>query len=215
MKRKRTLYVSSAAAVVLLVGGPVAAAAASAAGAAATAPAVSTAARADVDALGAAEAAVKHYPGVVESLDLDGSTWHVDVIGKNGKHAELEVDAAGGSVTRQNDDDDHYDGTEYRYLVDAEYTAQQAIKAALAAHPGKVVSVEWDDDDDNGTARYWNVEVKSADGTGGGDGKTQNVHVDPTTGKATLSDSDSGNDGEDGQDGQDGEDGQDGGPAGT
>lgn len=190
---KRTVYVSTAAAVVLIAGGPVAAAATSTADAArttASAANAATAARADVDAWGAAAAALKHYPGTVESIDKDGSTWHVDVIGKNGKHAEVTVAAGSGAATTRNSDDDGDgdDAKQAKQLVAAKYTAQKAIKAALAAHPGKVWSVNWDDDD-NGGARYWNVEIKSGD-------RTQNVHVDPTTGKATLSGSDSDGDGD-------------------
>ncbi|MFJ7774009.1 hypothetical protein [Streptomyces yangpuensis] len=80
---KRTRYVSAAAAVTLIVGGPATAAAAVSADAARTATAA-PALRADVTAEGAAAAALKHYPGVVESLDKDGSVWHVDVISKDG-----------------------------------------------------------------------------------------------------------------------------------
>ncbi|MFD7027985.1 PepSY domain-containing protein [Streptomyces sp. NPDC059917] len=194
---KRNVFVSSAAAVVLVAGGPVAAAAASTAGDAARAPTAVTAVPADVSAETAAGAALKKFPGVVESLDLDGSVWHVDVIGKGGKHAELEVDASSGAVTQRNsDDNDDDNGNEYAPLIAAKVTAVQALKAAVAAHPGQVRSVSWDDDDnDNGkTSRYWNVEVKTSGG------QTRNVHVDPASGKATLShdsddnDSDSSND---------------------
>ncbi|MFG2995860.1 PepSY domain-containing protein [Streptomyces sp. NPDC048340] len=191
---KRTLYVSSAAAAVLLVGGPVAAAGAAAADAGRALPAVSTAARASVDAEGAAAAALKHYPGVIESLDKDGSTWHVNIIGKNGTYAEVEVGSDGKATTRgteRNDDDRN----ENAALVGAKVNAQKAITAALAAHPGTVWSVNWDDDDNDGSSqkRYWDVQIKS------GDGRTQNVHVDPTSGKATVSPSDSDED-EDGDD---------------
>ncbi|MBT2459305.1 PepSY domain-containing protein [Streptomyces sp. ISL-86] len=178
---KRTVYISTAAAVVLMVGGPVAAAAASTADAARTTVGAATAARADTDAWGAAQAAVKHYPGTVQSLDKDGSTWHVDVIGKNGKHAEVDVSARTGAATTRNTDDDG-DSAKNKKLLAAKYNAQKAIKAAVAVHAGQVWSVEWDDDDDGG-APHWNVAIKSGN-------KTQNVHVDPTTGKATLSGSD-------------------------
>ncbi|WP_328739246.1 PepSY domain-containing protein [Streptomyces erythrochromogenes] len=181
---KRTRYVSAATAVVLMTGGPVAVATAAAADPARTAAAAPVAARADVTAESAAAAALKHYPGVIESLDKDGSVWHVDVIGKDGKgHAELEVSAS-GSVTGQNRDTDE-NAAENKALVSAKVTAQQAMKAALAAHPGQVTTVEWDDDD--GTAS-WHVEVK------GKDGKTWDAQVDPTTGKVTQSGSDADSD---------------------
>ncbi|WP_371617951.1 PepSY domain-containing protein [Streptomyces sp. NBC_00454] len=202
MKRthNRTLYVSSAAAVVLLVGGPVAAAAASTADAARTAPAVSSALqRAGVDAGGAASAALQKYPGTVESLDKDGSIWHVNVIGKNGGYAEVIVDGATGSATVGNTEQNNDNGDEYTTLLAAKYNAQQAMKAALVAHPGTVWSVSWDDNDNgNGNSRYWDVEIKN-------DGRTTNVHVDPTSGKVTTSNSDSndnyGNNGDNGDNG--------------
>ncbi|UUU39937.1 PepSY domain-containing protein [Streptomyces sp. NBC_00162] len=180
---KRNLYVSAAASVVLMAGGPVAAAAAASADTARTVPAA-TAARGDVTAEAAIAAALKNYPGVVESLDRDGNVWHVDVITKDGKgHAELEVDAATGAVTRQNVDTGE-DSSEHKELLAAKVTAGQAGKAAVAAHPGQVWTVEWDADD-NGKAPYWHVEVRGADG------KTWDASVDPTTGKATAqSDSD-------------------------
>ncbi|MCM1971215.1 MULTISPECIES: PepSY domain-containing protein [unclassified Streptomyces] len=182
---KRTLYVSSAAAAaVLLVAGPVAAAAASTAGAATGS--LSAPLRAAVDAEGAAAAALKSHPGVIESLDKDGPVWHVNVIGKDGSNTELLVTAATGAVTVENSDENDDDGDEDAALVAAKVTAQQAMKAAVAAHPGQVWSVQWDDDDDNNTT-YWDVEVKSG-------GTTTNVHVDPTSGKATVSQSDNGND---------------------
>ncbi|MFF3211730.1 PepSY domain-containing protein [Streptomyces sp. NPDC002886] len=180
---KRTLYVSSAAAAaVLLVAGPVAVAAASTAEA--VTGGVSAPLRAAVDAEGAAAAALKSHPGVIESLDRDGSVWHVNVIGKDGTHTELLVTAATGAVTVENADENDDDGNEDAALVAAKVTAQQAMKAAVAAHPGQVYSVEWDNDDDNAkNVDYWNVEIKSG-------GSTTNVHVDPTSGKATVSHSD-------------------------
>ncbi|MFD9370666.1 PepSY domain-containing protein [Streptomyces sp. NPDC060020] len=179
---KRNSYISAAASVVLIVGGPVAAATAASAD---TARTVTSAAAvpADVTAEAAAAAALKKYPGVVESLDKDGTVWHVDVISKDGKgHAELEV-AADGTVTEENRDTNE-NAAEHKDLIAAKVTAEQAMKAAVAAHPGQVWSVSWEDDEDGG-AHYWEVEVKSSDG------KTWNAHVDHATGKVTQSDSDS------------------------
>lgn len=158
-------------------------AAAATAAAAPTALTAATAARADVTAEAAAQAALKANPGVIESLDRDGAVWHVDVVSKDGTHSELEVDAASGSVTKENQDDDQK-ADDYASLLAAKVTAEQAMKTAVAAHPGKVWSVEWDDDDDNGRAATWNVEVKTTDG------KTQNVHVDTATAKVVSSDAD-------------------------
>ncbi|MBT2482914.1 PepSY domain-containing protein [Streptomyces sp. ISL-94] len=182
---KRNVYISAAASVVLMVGGPVAAAAAASTDTA-RAVTAATAPRVDVTADGAAAAALKEYPGVVESLDKDGSAWHVDVISKDGTgHAELEVDAISGAVTTR-DKETGQDSGENKALLDAKVTAQQAIKAALAAYPGQVQSVDWDDDDDNGKAPYWHVEVKTASD------KTWDTSVDATTAKvSSRSDSDS------------------------
>ncbi|CAM5583117.1 hypothetical protein SAVIM338S_05065 [Streptomyces avidinii] len=183
---QRYTYVSAAAAVVLALGGPVAAAATASADTAKTLPAA-TAARAEVTAEAAAAAALKAYPGVIESLDRDGAVWHVDVISKDGTHAEVEVDAASGGVTKESQDDDQR-ADEYAELLAAKVTADQAIKAALASQPGKVWSVEWDDDDNNNRAASWNVEVKTTDG------KTRNVHVDTATAKVLPSSSDDNDD---------------------
>ncbi|MFI1646210.1 PepSY domain-containing protein [Streptomyces avidinii] len=186
---KRNVFVSAAASVALLVAGPVATGAAASADTAGTAPAV--AARADVTAEQAIAAALKNYPGVVESLDRDGNVWHVDVITKDGKaHAELEVDAATGKVTRENVDTGQ-NPSEHKALLAAKVTAEQAAKAAVAAHPGTAWTVEWDSDDDNGKAASWHVEVRGSDGT------TWDGSVDATTGKVTAqtdSDSDSDSD---------------------
>ncbi|MFF7295054.1 PepSY domain-containing protein [Streptomyces sp. NPDC008265] len=180
MKRTRTLYVSAATAVVLMAGGPAAVASAATADTARTA-AAAAAVPAQVSAEEAAAAALKHYPGVIESLDLDGAVWQVDVVSKDGRgHAELEVSAT-GAVTEQNKDTNE-NAAENKPLTGAKVTAEQAAKAALAAHPGQVTTVEWDDD---GTAS-WHVEIK------GKDGKTRDVQVDHATGKVTTSGSDSG-----------------------
>ncbi|MFI8340543.1 PepSY domain-containing protein [Streptomyces sp. NPDC085639] len=184
---KRNVFVTAAVSVTLLVAGPVAtSAAAASADTARTTPAA--AARVDVTAEQAVAAALKDYPGVVESLDRDGNVWHVDVITKDGKgHAELEVDAATSKVTRENVDTDE-DPSEHKDLLAAKVTAEQAAKAAVAAHPGTVWTVEWDSDDD-GQAASWHVEVR------GSDGKTWDGSVDATTGKVTAqSDSDSDSD---------------------
>lgn len=185
---KRNAYISAAACVVLMVGGPAAAMGAASADTARTVPAAAAAVRGDVTAEGAAAAALKHYPGVVQSLDKDGSTWDVDVISKDGKgHAELDVNEKTGAVTERDRDTDE-DSAEHQALLAAKVTAEQAIKAALAAHPGRVSSVDWDEGDavpcaPPGVSTTWNVEVEAADG------KNWNVHVDPTTAKVTAADS--------------------------
>ncbi|MFD0352270.1 PepSY domain-containing protein [Streptomyces sp. NPDC127110] len=180
---KRNLYVSAAAAVVLLAGGPAAPPRAAPPDALQSAPAAAPAAPADSTAEGAAAAALKDYPGVIESLDREGNVWHVDVITKDGKgHAELKVDAANGKVTRENVDTDE-DAGEHKDLLAAKVTAEQAVKAAVAAHPGEAWAVEWESDDDNGDdgkAASWHVEVR------GSDGKTWDGSVDAATGKVTA-----------------------------
>ncbi|MGW6783001.1 PepSY domain-containing protein [Streptomyces sp. NPDC054987] len=183
----RARYVCAAASAVLIAGAPATAAAVSADGVRADAARTVSAApvlRVDTTAQEAAAAALKHYPGVVESVDKDGSVWHVDVVAKDGKgHAELEVSAA-GAVTERNRDTGG-NAAENKALVDAKVTAEQAMKAALAAHAGQVTTVEWDDDDN---AASWHVEIQ------GEDGKTWDAQVDPATGKVTGSGSDSDSD---------------------
>ncbi|MCX5155151.1 PepSY domain-containing protein [Streptomyces sp. NBC_00291] len=187
---KRNVIISAAAAAVLTVGGPTAAAVA-ATGATAGTTTTATAARADVTAESASDAALKHHPGVVESLDKDGTVWHVNVVAKNGKNTEVEVDSAGKATTRDTDNDN---AAQYAPLIAAKVNAKKAMAAALAANKGaKVWSVDWDDDDDNGST-YWDIEVKSSDG------KTKHVHVDPTSGKATASSSNSNDDNDDNDD---------------
>lgn len=186
---KRNVYTAAAASVVLMLGGPVAAAAAASADTATALPAA-MAARVDVSAEAAAAAALKAYPGVIQSLERDGDVWQVDVISRDGTHADVEVDAASGGVTRETQDDEQR-ADEYASLLAAKVTAEQAMKAALAAHPGKVWAVDWNDGEANGRAAYWDVEVKTTDG------RTQNVHVDTATPRVVSSEAD----GEDGMDG--------------
>ncbi|MFB0633560.1 PepSY domain-containing protein, partial [Streptomyces sp. AB3(2024)] len=147
------------------------------------------AARADVDAAAAAAAALKKYPGYVESLDQDGAVWHVNVVGKNGKSNSEVLVSSSGAASRANQDNDQ-DAGEYKTLIAAKVAAAKAMKAALAAHPGKVVSLDWDDENDNGVAAHWSVEIKPAKGA------TRDVGIDATTGKVVPTDSgnDSGND---------------------
>ncbi|MDH6540439.1 PepSY domain-containing protein [Streptomyces sp. SPB4] len=193
---KRTPYVRAAVSVVLLAAGPVAAATSASASAhatrTATAATAATAARADTDAQGAAAAALKKYPGYVESLDQDGAVWHVNVVGKNGKSNSEVLVSSSGAATRANQDTDQ-DAGEYKTLIAAKVGAAKAMKAALAAQPGKVRSLDWDDENDNGVADHWSVQIKSANGA------TRDVGIDATTGKVVPADSgdDSGDDGGD------------------
>ncbi|UQX03040.1 PepSY domain-containing protein [Streptomyces sp. RerS4] len=190
MKRKRTPYVAAAASLALVVAGPLAA---TAAGAPTTAPAAVSGAvtvtLVAIDAQGAAEAAVKAFPGKIESLDKVGPIWHVDVISDDGKsHAGLELDANGGVLRK--DVETGRDPGEAKRLKDAATDAPAAIKAALAAHRGEVTSVDFDDDADQGSKPHWNVEIKGADG------KDRSIDVDAKTGKVTGSDADDDSDGD-------------------
>ncbi|MFJ6794306.1 hypothetical protein [Streptomyces sp. NPDC091268] len=179
---KRNLYVSVAASVVLMAGGPVAAAAAVTTDTARTTPASATAPRADVTAEGAAAAALRKYPGVVESLEKDGSDWHVDVIGKDGRsHAEVTVKADGKATAEKPDRQDPDRGD--KALLAAKVTAAQAAKAAAATSPGEIRSVQWEDGD--GKAPYWHVEGKTKDS------RPFDGAVNPTTGKVGPAPSDS------------------------
>ncbi|GLV81027.1 hypothetical protein Slala03_07160 [Streptomyces lavendulae subsp. lavendulae] len=188
---KRTPYVRAAVSVVLLAAGPVAAATSASAHAARTATAVTATTRADTDAQGAAAAALKKYPGYVESLDQDGAVWHVNVVGKNGKSSSEVIVSSSGAASRANQDTGQ-DAGEYKTLIAAKVGAAKAMKAALAAQPGKVRSLDWDDENDNGVADHWSVQIKSANGD------TRDVGIDATTGKVVLADSDDDDGGDNG-----------------
>ncbi|MFD8021431.1 PepSY domain-containing protein [Streptomyces lavendulae] len=114
------------------------------------------------------------------------------MVGKNGKSNSEVLVSSSGAATRANQDTDQ-DAGEYKTLIAAKVGAAKAMKAALAAQPGKVRSLDWDDENDNGVADHWSVQIKSANGA------TRDVGIDATTGKVVPADSgdDSGDDGGD------------------
>jgi uncharacterized membrane protein YkoI len=183
---KRKLVIAAVAAAALVGGGTYTAVATT--GNAAGAP--------QLTAAQAAAAALKHTPGVVESVDLDDESkgrWEVDVIGRDAREHELGVDAATGTVRAAKDDDgqddDADDRTERSALRAAKVDAQQAAAAALALQPGTVTSVEFDG--------RWEVEVHAKDG------RDHEVKVDAKTAQASLSGTDDGKDAaDDSKDGQ-------------
>jgi uncharacterized membrane protein YkoI len=187
---KRKLVIAAVAAAALVGGGTYTAVATTGNGAGAP----------QLTAAQAAAAALKHTPGVVESVDLDDESkgrWEVDVIGKDAREHELGVDAATGTVRAAKDDDGHDDDADDRAddraersaLRAAEVDAQQAAATALALQPGTVTSVEFDG--------QWEVEVHAKDG------RDHEVKVDAKTAHASLSGADDGKDAaDDSKDGQ-------------
>lgn len=133
----------------------------------------------------AAAAALKQTPGTVDSvgLDDDGAThWEVDVVGKDNREHELRVDAKTGAVRSGDSGADGADRDDERdddraALRGAGVDARQAAAAALAAHPGTVTSVDFDDD-------VWEVEVHVRNGG------ERELTVDAGTGKVTAAQDD-------------------------
>ncbi|MGS2590482.1 PepSY domain-containing protein [Streptomyces hebeiensis] len=136
----------------------------------------------------AAAAALRQHPGAVTSVDLDDDRkdrWEVDLLGKDNRWYELDVNATTGSVRAHSDDDgDDSDDDDRAALRSATVTAQQAASTALGSVPGTVTSAELDDDGDN----RWEVDVR------GKDGRSHELHVDARTAKVTADRDDDGDD---------------------
>ncbi|CAM5463352.1 PepSY domain-containing protein [Streptomyces griseomycini] len=145
----------------------------------------------DVTAADAVAAALKHTPGTAVSAELDDgddggeAAWEVDVLAGGDTWHSVRVDPATGKVLGAHEDDED-DADEVRAaLKGASVTAEEAAKAAAAE--GTVVSVDLDDDGDQG----WEAETR----TSGGD--ERDWRVDPASGKVTADRDDSGDDGDD------------------
>ncbi|MBT2368585.1 PepSY domain-containing protein [Streptomyces sp. ISL-10] len=131
----------------------------------------------------AVAAALKQTPGTVDSVDLadDGDGhWEVDVLGKDDRTHELRVDSSNGTarvVDGDDGDDDADDRHDRAALRSASVDANEAVSAALRAHPGATVtSVDFDDDG----GAHWEVELHD----GKADDETE-ARVDARTGKVS------------------------------
>ncbi|MER8001569.1 PepSY domain-containing protein [Streptomyces sp. NPDC095613] len=139
----------------------------------------------------AAAAALRQHPGAVTSVDLDdddagNGRWEVDLLGKDNRWYELDVNATTGSVRTHSDDDggDDSDDDDRAALRSATVTAREAASAALGSVPGTVTSAELDDDGGN----RWEVDVR------GKDGRSHELHVDARTAKVSADRDDDGDD---------------------
>ncbi|MBM7441382.1 PepSY domain-containing protein [Streptomyces sp. HB132] len=134
-------------------------------------------------------AALKAVPGTVTEAGLDDdddsarTVWELDVYGSDKVWHDVTVDARNGKVLSHREDDDN-DDRDRHAPRSASVSLDAAVKAALAAQPGTVTSVDLDDDgdDDNGErgALHWGVDVT------GKDGKQHELHVDAKSGKVTV-----------------------------
>ncbi|ALC27480.1 PepSY domain-containing protein [Streptomyces sp. CFMR 7] len=146
----------------------------------------------------AVAAALKSVPGTVTEAELDDddddhggrTVWELDVHGSDKKWHDVTVDATTGKVlkTRQDDDNDDRDRHAPR---SAPVTLNAAADAALKTAPGRITSIDLDDDDDDGrrgNVLRWDVDIT------GKDGKHHELKVDAKTGKVTVDRDDDGDD---------------------
>ncbi|MEU5170216.1 PepSY domain-containing protein [Streptomyces mutomycini] len=147
-------------------------------------------------------AALKAVPGTVTEAGLDDdddsarTVWELDVYGSDKVWHDVTVDARNGKVLSHRKDDDN-DDRDRHAPRSASVSLDAAVKAALAAQPGTVTSVDLDDDradDDNddrgGRTPHWDVDVA------GEDGKGHELRVDAKSGKVTVDQDDDGADGD-------------------
>ncbi|MFJ3666445.1 PepSY domain-containing protein [Streptomyces sp. NPDC090106] len=141
-------------------------------------------AAAPVSVTDAVDAALKHTPGTVLSVDRedDGAgAWEVDVVKADGTEYEVRVSLDTGAVTgahrdredrddRDDRDDDGRDDDGLSALKGADVSARDA--AVAVAGKGTVTEVSLDDDD---RTVAWNVETTKGEWT-----------VDLRTGKVTA-----------------------------
>ncbi|WNF29638.1 PepSY domain-containing protein [Streptomyces sp. C11-1] len=155
------------------------------------APAAKESARITLDQ--AVAAALKSVPGTVTEAELDDdddddhngrTVWELDVHGSDKKWHDVTVDATTGKVlkTRQDDDNDDRDRHAPR---SAPVTLNAAADAALKTAPGRITSIDLDDDDADDDGRRGNVLRWDVDITGK-DGKQHELRVDAKTGKVTV-----------------------------
>lgn len=129
----------------------------------------------DVTAADAIAAALRHTPGTAVSAELDdGGHWEVEVLGRGDGRQSVRVDPGSGKVVGASADDEDDAGEVRAALKGTSVTAEEAAKAAAAE--GTVVSVDLDDDGDEG----WEAETRAS---GGGE---RDWRVDLAGGKVTA-----------------------------
>ncbi|WP_341326918.1 PepSY domain-containing protein [Methylotuvimicrobium sp. KM2] len=122
------------------------------------------------------KSALDAHPGDIVTMRAeieDGKPqYELDIHGKDGKHWEVECDAASGKIIE----------TEREVAVDdPEFTSKAkvrldaALKTALDKYPGSLMKIEYEIEADNGVA--YEFDIKTADG------KLLEVEVDAINGK--------------------------------
>ncbi|MEI7034712.1 PepSY domain-containing protein [Streptomyces pratensis] len=161
----------------------------------------------------AVAAALKSVPGTVTEAELDDddddhgrAVWELDVYGSDRTWHDVTVDAGDGKVLKTRDDDND-DRDRYAPRSSA-VTLDAAADAALKTAPGRVTSIDLDDDEDDDSRRgavlRWEVDIA------GKDGKQHELRVDAKTGKVTVDRDDDGDDRDDRDDDRDDRNGDDG-----
>lgn len=108
--------------------------------------------------------ALEAHPGKIVTMRAeieDGKPqYELDIHGKDGKHWEVECDAANGKVLeteREVASDDPEFTSKAKIKLDA------AFKTALDKHPGSLMKIEYEIESDGGVA--YEFDIKMADGT--------------------------------------------------
>ncbi|WP_299529110.1 PepSY domain-containing protein [uncultured Streptomyces sp.] len=150
----------------------------------------------------AVAAALKAVPGTVtgaewEGPDDDGDddrdrpVWELDVYGADKAWHDVTVDGRDGSVLSHRADDDN-DDRHRRAPRSAAVSVTEAADAALKAAPGRVTSVDLEDDG----GAHWDVEVTGAKGA------DRDVRVDAGTAAASVTADDDSHDSDDDRGGE-------------
>ncbi|MEU3205587.1 PepSY domain-containing protein [Streptomyces cyaneofuscatus] len=137
-----------------------------------------------------AVAALKSVPGTVTDAELDDddddhggrTVWELDVHGSDKKWHDVTVDATTGKVLKTREDDDN-DDRDRHAPRSAPVALNAAADAALKTAPGRITSIDLDDDDDDGrrgNVLRWDVDIT------GKDGKHHELKVDAKTAKVTA-----------------------------
>ncbi|MCD0452096.1 PepSY domain-containing protein [Actinocorallia sp. API 0066] len=110
--------------------------------------------------------ALEKQEGLVSAAELDTAddgkqTWHVDLLTKDDKWRDLEVDATSGEVIEDKEDSGG-DQEDAKALREAKVTAADAVTKATAQQPGTVTSLGFDYED--GAQPSWKVDVRADDG---------------------------------------------------
>ncbi|MET4923198.1 PepSY domain-containing protein [Streptomyces sp. PSRA5] len=135
--------------------------------------------------------------GTYTAVAMGATDTGADTAPKTVSSASLVNGAGAGKDDRDDDRDDRGNGEDDFNTPAAgpKVTAEQAAAAALKKHPGKVESVDLDDDgdDDGGSSagRHWEVDIIGQDGT------SYELRVDSSTGAVRADNDDDDRDDDD------------------